>query len=78
MRWPGFDAAIYGNEVAGINVQLAAGTVVAGAPAPNRHLAIVEWISATDFNDILQCRRVYDGTDRPLPNAGSAGVDGFR
>ena len=49
----GFDTAVYGNEDALINVQLAAGTVAGGPNTGQDTLQSVEGITATEFADVL-------------------------
>ena len=73
----GLDAAIYGNEIAGINVQLAAGTVVVGPGTQTDTLRSIEWISGSNSVDVFNATGFTTVATVPLPNAGSAGVDGF-
>ncbi len=71
----GFDTAVYGNEDALINVQLAAGVVTGGANTGTDTLLSVEGISGTDFADIFNAFGFTTAPTGALPNAGSAGAD---
>jgi Ca2+-binding RTX toxin-like protein len=72
----GFDTAVYGNEGALINVQLAAGVVTGGVDTGTDTLLSVEAISGTSFSDILNASGFMTVPTGLLPNAGSAGADG--
>ena len=69
----GFDTAIYANEAAAINVQLAAGTVD-GTSSGHDSLLSVEGIVGTDFADVLNAAGFTTTTAPGFPNAGSAGA----
>ena len=68
----GFDTAVYGNEDAKIDVQLAAGDVFGGVNTGHDTLRSVEGVSGTDFNDTFNAL----GFTASSTNAGSAGVNG--
>ena len=69
----GFDTAIYANEAAAINVQLAAGTVD-GTSSGHDSLLSVEGIVGTDFADVLNAAGFTTTAAPGFPNAGSAGA----
>ena len=68
----GFDTAVYGNEDAKIDVQLAAGDVFGGVNTGHDTLRSVEGVSGTNFNDTFNAL----GFTASSTNAGSAGVNG--
>jgi VCBS repeat-containing protein len=65
----GFDRAVYGNEDAGITVNLGAGTVLGGVNTGTDTLRSVEGITGTEFNDS------YDASTFTASNAGSPSVN---
>ena len=55
----GFDRAVYGNEDAGITVNLAAGIVVGGPNTGTDTLRSIEAVSGTEFARYLRRHRIY-------------------
>ena len=73
----GFDRAVYANEDAGIDVQLAAGIVTGGANTGTDTLRSIEAISGTEFADIYNATGfTASNAAMPSANSGNGGVVG--
>ncbi len=72
----GFDRAVYANEDASIDVQLAAGIVTGGPNTGTDTLRSIEAITGTEFNDVYDARGFTASNDpTPSANSGNGGVN---